>query len=104
MQRTFTTSALGSLTHRGKYLTYLLADVRSHFFNPLRFKNWSNHRVRITITKGTKYQFKLLRGYQHYHIYLNGKDVAHVCVTEFVKIFFKPDLNKTYNITVKEVS
>ncbi len=105
MQRTFKTFSAYSLEDSNGRVNYILDPVRRHFFpGKTRFRFYNlNSKYVIKITEGTKYQFKLTITKMHYMISMNKKPIGKVCVNEFVKIFFKPNQRKRYNITVRRI-
>jgi formylmethanofuran dehydrogenase subunit E len=94
--------------YRGKRLDYLLSTVIQHF----NFEDSGKHVV--TIVEGTKYRIILdpdqmvsnsddIELYAFLPVGGTGYERLYICREYFDKIFFKPDSNKTYDITVKKV-
>ncbi len=79
--------------HRG----YVTAGIRNHFNLPYRGK------VRITIKKRGPYRFTPRYMSSLIEIHKDSRYIGIVCGEEFIRLFFKPDEYKNYNITVKEV-
>lgn len=99
MKRTVTLKNGALIYHRNQ--SYGFFD-----FDQMRqFKMLSNKKYVITITKDGQYSFK-----EHpdntsfYRLWKKGKEICCVCKRHMHLLFFEPDLTKTYDITVKEVS
>jgi hypothetical protein len=62
-----------------------------------------NGVYQITVVEGKGYKFR--SGYcdVFYEVFLDGEFAFLVCKEAFDTIFFTPDCDKTYNITVKKV-
>ena len=107
MKRTITTEHC--VTHyRGKQFNGIIFSILEHF----GMNQYGKYT--ITITEGTKYRFfgnsngiwhiiELARVEEEKSYGLMAGSIGGVCLDAFTKIFFRPDTEKTYNITVKKV-
>lgn len=91
-------NSAGHIYYRGKDLGWLMSYLANHF------KMEYGCRYAITIVEGTKYRF--IDDGEGYNIQLIDDTklyLSFVCSRGFNKLFFTPDYNKTYDITVKKV-
>ena len=69
-----------------------------------RFGFERDGRYVITIVKGTRFTFpKYPHRKELYSLKEKGKRLGVICVSQFDRLFFKPDGRKRYDITVKRV-
>lgn len=97
-------SLAGNIFYRGRNLGWMMSYLANHFnIEP-------GYKYQITIVEGTQYRF-VDNGKKSYGVRIVGNvavDLASVylsfvCRKHFEKVFFVPDLDKTYDITVKKV-
>lgn len=104
MQRTI--EIIDSNCHyKGKLIDYVSRDLRRTF----KLLNSRKYKYVITIVEGLKFKLRYsISGYSRadgdYDIYDNdNNNLGFVCSEYFHQIFFKPDANKKYDITVKKI-
>jgi len=89
----------GKAYYGGRKLDDLAPTLKSHF----KLRSSRVYKYVITIVEGTEYKFE--RGDWDYHVHKADDDkyCGLVCKKHFSKLFFVPDENKRYDITVKKV-
>lgn len=95
-----TVKSVGDVFYRGKKVDYLLNAIRTNF------KMHDGGKYQITIVEGGKYSFKIhdVEGDNKVYMLYNKKTyISYLCKEKFDKVFFAPDENKSYDITVKKV-
>lgn len=88
----------GEVFYREKSLGWLLSYLARHF------KMEYGNRYAVTIVEGTKYT--LISDGGSYEVRMTDEpdiNLGFICREVFEKLFFIPDADKTYNITVKKV-
>lgn len=89
---------IGCVFYRGKKIDYLLSLIRGHFGIICGCK------YQVTIVEGTKYRFvPSSKEVGYYKLYCGSRMIEYICEEQFAKVFFTPDVDKSYDITVKEV-
>jgi len=102
MKRTITVTGAG-VYYRNVELGVLVDTIKSSFSMS------QSGRYAITIVEGGNFDF-IHSPLHHAHLYYcvtcrsSKKFLGLICKKEFDKLFFVPDENKRYNITVKKVS
>ncbi len=97
MKRTITLKKY-RVQHRKKFYSDLCPTVRRMFGLEC------DQRYRIEIVEGTKFQFKTsANDFLFYHIFDIPDNYCSVCKEQFHALFFRPNLSKKYNITVKKI-
>jgi len=89
----------GFVYYRGKKVDYLLNAIRRHFCLE------DCHKYQITIVEGTQFSFVENDDTDDdgYNLYHGDGFIEFLCKKHFDKIFFVPDPDKKYDITVKKV-
>lgn len=109
MRRTITIGNFKTVYRRKEYRP-IISSLREYFGMT------EVARYAVTITEGSKYRFIPLRCSPDVWHIIDLSEVANekedgelagsiggVCIDVFSRIFFEPDKNKTYDITVKKV-
>ena len=77
----------------------LVSGIRDHF----HLQNSKVYKYVITITEGGEYTFRDSFGSQYSVLYQREKRIGILCKWSFRRVFFNPDPNKKYDITVEKV-
>ena len=100
MKRTLHLRA-SSTRYKNLRFSYIIGCIKKHF------NAEEDGKYIVTIIEGTKYRFKEWAGTYHLHDTKTDdpmtNDHGGFCQSAFQRIFFIPDLDKTYDITVKKV-
>ncbi len=98
MKKTRTIEMIRCCIHyRGVCKGYIVRTMRTHFKLPC------NGKVKITIKEKGPYRFTPRHMSSVFEIHKDFFCVGIVCGEEFIRLFFKPDEYKNYDIIVKEV-
>jgi len=100
MRRTIQVRDCGEVYYANRYVGYLVQGLRGRF--KLEDSRTCKYAITITESKGGEFLFKK-DCVDFYAVYEDGLRIGGVCGTLFSKLFFKPNLRKQYNITVKKV-
>ena len=94
----YETGTEGEVFYRGISLGWLMSCLATHF------KMEYGNRYTVTIVEGTEYTLISDGGGYNVRMTDDFEDyLSFVCDKVFDKLFFVPDKNKTYDITVKKV-
>jgi hypothetical protein len=104
MRRTITMEGAEAY-YGGKKIGYIKQTIRNHF----KLKSRRIFKYVITIVEGTKYSFfdndysDSSYGINKYPRYSPVWKVGSVCKAKFEKLFFVPDFEKRYDITIERI-
>lgn len=100
-------NSIHNVYYKGVNLGALVFTLRHHF------KLQHGNSYIVTITEGGKFRLKMSTYGDYYHFYKKTRflyffpgfeDYAGlVCIKQFDRLFFVPDVKKDYDITVKKV-
>ena len=101
MQRTIVKDVSSWISYNKRNIGVINKKIQKLF----KIRYSGKYLIKIVEGKGYMFVSELHNLHDYvYHIY-NSNDVhmGYVCAEEFDKLFFRPDLNREYNITVKKL-